>query len=408
MRRPVLRAHVLHHRRLPPLLLAPQLPAQPVLAVRDGLRRRHRRPRRARCGGRRTTATTTATATPPSDVHSPTQKGFFWSHVGWILCDKYAATDYDRIKDFSKYPELVFLNKKDWIAPWLLGFACFLIGGWSGLLIGFFLSTVLLWHATFTVNSLAHVLGRRRYATEDTSRNSVLIAALTMGEGWHNNHHYYQASARQGFFWWEWDPTYYVLKVLSWLHVVRGLRTPPARVRAANRVAQGAFDIGMFRAHWGKATRAVARLARRPGRARRPGQRHRGPGLDPRCRAGRGGPGPGLAQGGARGLRALVARVGRGAGPGQPPGPARAGRRGLNRGRTASVGNGRAAVDDGDMSDLEAADPHASASPAAGRRCSRRSSPTASARFDWEDPWPTYDRMRDRGAGLAATTWASG
>jgi stearoyl-CoA desaturase (Delta-9 desaturase) len=194
----------------------------------------------------------------PRDIHSPTQKGFFWSHVGWILCDKYAATEYDRIKDFAKYPELVFLNKQDWIAPWVLGFACFFIGGWSGLLIGFFLSTVLLWHATFTVNSLAHVMGRRRYATEDTSRNSALIATLTMGEGWHNNHHYYQASARQGFFWWEWDPTYYVLKVLSWLHIVRGLRTPPARVRAVNRVAQGTFDIGMFRAHWGKATRAVS------------------------------------------------------------------------------------------------------------------------------------------------------
>jgi len=194
----------------------------------------------------------------PRDIHSPTQKGFFWSHVGWILCDKYAATDYDRIKDFSKYPELVFLNKQDWIAPWVLGIASYFIAGWSGLLIGFFLSTVLLWHATFTVNSLAHVMGRRRYATEDTSRNSVLIATLTMGEGWHNNHHYYQASARQGFFWWEWDPTYYVLKVLSWLHVVRGLRTPPARVRDVNRVAQGTFDIGMFRAHWCKATRAVA------------------------------------------------------------------------------------------------------------------------------------------------------
>jgi stearoyl-CoA desaturase (delta-9 desaturase) len=195
----------------------------------------------------------------PTDIHSPTQRGFFWSHVGWILCDKYAATDYDRIKDYAKYPELVFLNKQDWIAPWVLGIACWLIAGWSGLLIGFFLSTVLLWHATFTVNSLAHVMGRRRYATEDTSRNSAVIAALTMGEGWHNNHHYYQASARQGFFWWEWDPTYYVLKVLSWLHVVKGLRQPPARVRQANRVNEGAFDIGMFRAHWGKATRAVNR-----------------------------------------------------------------------------------------------------------------------------------------------------
>jgi stearoyl-CoA desaturase (delta-9 desaturase) len=194
----------------------------------------------------------------PQDIHSPTQKGFWWSHVGWILCDKYSGTDYDRIKDFAKYPELVFLNEHDWIAPWLVGIASFLVAGWSGLLIGFFLSTVLLWHATFTVNSLAHVMGRRRYATEDTSRNSALIATLTMGEGWHNNHHYYPASARQGFFWWEWDPTYYALKALSAVHVVRGLRTPPERVRGINRVSQGTFDIGMFRAHWSQATRAVA------------------------------------------------------------------------------------------------------------------------------------------------------
>ena len=195
----------------------------------------------------------------PEDVHSPTQKGFWWSHVGWILCDKYAATDYDRIKDFAKYPELVFLNKRDWIAPWTLGVASYLIAGWSGLLIGFFLSTVLLWHATFTVNSLAHVFGRRRYATTDTSRNSAVIAVMTMGEGWHNNHHYYQASARQGFFWWEWDPTFYVLKAGSWLGIVKGLRNPPARIRQANRIAGGAFDVGMFKAYWGKASRAVAR-----------------------------------------------------------------------------------------------------------------------------------------------------
>jgi stearoyl-CoA desaturase (delta-9 desaturase) len=195
----------------------------------------------------------------PEDIHSPTQKGFWWSHVGWILCDKYAATDYERIKDFAKYRELVFINKRDWIAPWTLGVASYLIAGWSGLLIGFFLSTVMLWHATFTVNSLAHVFGRRRYATADTSRNSVVIALMTMGEGWHNNHHYYQASARQGFFWWEWDPTFYVLKVGSWLGIVKGLRSPPARVRQSNRIARGAFDVGMFKAYWGKASRAVAR-----------------------------------------------------------------------------------------------------------------------------------------------------
>jgi len=191
-----------------------------------------------------------------TDIHSP-QKGFWWSHVGWILCDKYAETDYDQIKDFAKYPELRFLNKYDWIGPWSLGFACFLLAGWSGLLIGFFLSTILLWHATFTVNSLAHVFGRRRYATEDTSRNSLFIALLTMGEGWHNNHHSYQASARQGFFWWEIDLTYYILRAMSWVGLVRDLKVPTDQIRRANRVADGSFDIGMFRSHWVKASRSV-------------------------------------------------------------------------------------------------------------------------------------------------------
>src|SRR6476620_3307332 len=163
------------------------------------------------------------------DLHSP-RKGFWWSHVGWILADRYKPTDYDGIKDFAKFPELRFLNRFDWIAPWSFGVAAFLIGGWSGLVVGFFWSTVLLWHSTFLVNSAAHVFGRRRYDTDDTSRNSLLIALLTGGEGWHNNHHHYQASARQGFFWWEIDPTWYVLKAMSWVGIVRDLKVPPARV----------------------------------------------------------------------------------------------------------------------------------------------------------------------------------
>ena len=119
---------------------------------------------------------------------------------------------------------------------------------------------MLLWHSTFFVNSLAHVMGRRRYATTDTSRNSVLIAILTMGEGWHNNHHYYQASCRQGFFWWEIDPTYYVLKGLSFVGLVKDLKEPPARVKTAARVRDGSFDHGMFRAHWAKATAALGKV----------------------------------------------------------------------------------------------------------------------------------------------------
>jgi stearoyl-CoA desaturase (delta-9 desaturase) len=191
-----------------------------------------------------------------TDIHSP-QRGFWWSHMGWIICDKYAETDLDGIRDFAKYPELVWLNKRDWVAPWALGIATFLIGGWSGFLIGFVLSTVLLWHSTFTINSLAHVFGRRRYATEDTSRNSAILGLLTLGEGWHNNHHYYQASARNGFFWWEVDITYYLLAIGSWVGLVHDMKRPSHAVLTSNRVDRGSFDIGMFRKHWRQASRAV-------------------------------------------------------------------------------------------------------------------------------------------------------
>jgi stearoyl-CoA desaturase (delta-9 desaturase) len=191
------------------------------------------------------------------DVHSP-QKGFWWSHVGWILCDKNSGWDPDDIRDFAKYPELRFLTRHDWVPPWTLAVACFLVAGWSGLVVGFVWSTVLLWHGTFTVNSLAHVMGRRRYATADTSRNSALIALWTGGEGWHNNHHHFQASARNGFFWWELDPTYYGIKLLSFVGLASDLKTPPARTLAASRVRDGSFDMGMFKAHWHRATAALA------------------------------------------------------------------------------------------------------------------------------------------------------
>lgn len=165
------------------------------------------------------------------DIHSP-RKGFWWSHLGWILCDKYKATDLDDIGPFDTYPELVWVNKYNWIGPWSLGAACFLIAGWSGLVVGFFWSTVLLWHATFSVNSLAHVWGRRTYRTKppDTSRNNWAITFWTLGEGWHNNHHYFPMSARQGFRWWQYDFSYYTLKVLSWLGIVRDLRVPSEKV----------------------------------------------------------------------------------------------------------------------------------------------------------------------------------
>jgi stearoyl-CoA desaturase (delta-9 desaturase) len=171
------------------------------------------------------------------DVHSP-GRGFWWSHVGWILFDRYNQADRSQIRDFARYPELRFIDRHDWIGPWTLGAICFLIGGWSGLLIGFFASTVLLWHITFTVNSVAHVFGRRAYETDDTSRNTLLVALATGGEGWHNNHHRYPWSARQGFRWWQIDVTYYVLRALSWVGIVRDLRPVPATVIEEARAAR--------------------------------------------------------------------------------------------------------------------------------------------------------------------------
>ena len=171
------------------------------------------------------------------DVHSP-KRGFWWSHVGWILCDKYNQADMSQIRDFAKYPEIRFINKHDWIGPWTLAITCYLIGGWSGLVIGFFASTVLLWHVTFTVNSVAHVMGRRAYETEDTSRNTLLVALATGGEGWHNNHHRYPWSARQGFRWWQIDMTFYTLRVLSWIGIVRDLRPVPPQVIEEARAAK--------------------------------------------------------------------------------------------------------------------------------------------------------------------------
>lgn len=175
------------------------------------------------------------------DPHQ-SSRGFWWSHVLWILCDKYNDTHYETIKDFAKYPELVFLNKHHLLPPVLLGFLVWLVGGWSMLFTGFFLSTVLLYHGTFSINSLTHRFGRARYKTGETSKNSFLLALVTLGEGWHNNHHYYSSTANQGFFWWELDISYYVLRVLSWVGLVRDLRVPTDRARFKNWIDLEARD----------------------------------------------------------------------------------------------------------------------------------------------------------------------
>ncbi len=183
----------------------------------------------------------------PQDVHSPRHKGFIYSHVGWIFARQHDATDLAKIADFARYPELLWLHRLEQLPALVLAVLCFLVAGWSGLVVGFFWSTVLLYHATFCINSLAHVVGGKRYVTGDDSRNNWLLAILTMGEGWHNNHHAYQSSVRQGFRWWEFDAGYYVLKALSWAGLVWDLKMPPMPVlrneqrlgsRVLNRVAE--------------------------------------------------------------------------------------------------------------------------------------------------------------------------
>lgn len=179
----------------------------------------------------------------PKDIHSPLQRGFWWSHLGWILSRDNEETHWDQVQDFSKYPELVWLNNY-WLIP-VVAYAVliFALFGWTGFVWGFLISSIALWHGTFTINSLSHVYGSRRYATSDTSRNNPLLAAITMGEGWHNNHHCYMSSANQGFFWWEFDFSYYILKVLSWVGITRDLRKPPLEALEAKRLTSEAAPV---------------------------------------------------------------------------------------------------------------------------------------------------------------------
>lgn len=182
------------------------------------------------------------------DLHSPVQRGFWWSHMGWFTCDASFRTQLHRIKDFARFPELRFLDRYDSLAPLLLIVLLFVSGEalavWapqletSGLQLvvwGFVISTVFLFHATVTINSLGHIWGSRRFNTKDHSRNNALLALLTLGEGWHNNHHRWAVSARQGFYWWEIDISYMVLKAMSWIGIVYDLSPVPRHVLEEGR-----------------------------------------------------------------------------------------------------------------------------------------------------------------------------
>lgn len=179
----------------------------------------------------------------PEDIHPPKVYGLWWAHVGWVTSSQYLQTRSDLVRDLLKLPEIRFIDKHHYIAPIALGFAVFGFGellaatapglgtnGWQMLVWGFFLSTTLLYHGTFCINSFSHLWGSRRFRTTDDSRNNFILSLITLGEGWHNNHHRYPGSERQGFYWWELDITHYILKVLSWFGIVWELRSPPARI----------------------------------------------------------------------------------------------------------------------------------------------------------------------------------
>ncbi len=219
----------------------------------------------------------------PHDVHSPRQHGFWYSHVGWIFNASSDEPDYGTVRDLTRYPELVWLDRRVHTPAILAGFAVWVWGGWAMLVVGFFWSTVALFHCTFFINSLAHVSGSQRYLTGDDSRNNLWLALLTLGEGWHNNHHHYQSSTRQGFRWWEIDVSYYVLRAMSWVGLVWDLRAPPEEIvrgdrpvgrKVLERVAgelAGAFSIESISASVREAwteSHALEDLAERALRAR--------------------------------------------------------------------------------------------------------------------------------------------
>ena len=183
-----------------------------------------------------------------NDLHSPVQRGFWWSHMGWFTCDASFKTQLKRIKDFAKFPELRFLDRYDSFAPLLLIALLFVAGellasfkpelGTNGaqmVVWGFVISTVLLFHSTVTINSLGHIWGSRRFQTKDDSRNNAFLALLTLGEGWHNNHHRYATSARQGFYWWEVDISYMILKAMSWVGIIHSLKPVPEHILKEGR-----------------------------------------------------------------------------------------------------------------------------------------------------------------------------
>jgi len=189
----------------------------------------------------------------PEDVHSPVVSGIYYAHLGWIMSTQFIETRKELVRDLLKFPELRWLDRNHLLPPTILGTAVFFLGVWlehaypelgtnglQMLVVGFFISTVLLYHGTFCINSFTHLIGKRRFKTSDDSRNNWLLALITLGEGWHNNHHRYPGAERQGMYWWEIDISHYILKVLSWFGLVWDLRSHPEKLYKEAEATAGA------------------------------------------------------------------------------------------------------------------------------------------------------------------------
>ena len=186
----------------------------------------------------------------PSDIHSPKQTGFLWSHMGWFLSKKNFKTNFERIQDFAKFPELIWLDRFDVVVPFLFALLTFSLGyflnlffpslgtsGWQMFIWAYVISTIFVFHGTFVINSLAHVIGKRRFKTRDESKNSFILALITFGEGWHNNHHKFPGSARQGLHWWEIDLSYYGLLILEKLGIIWDMNKGPSKEQIHSAIA---------------------------------------------------------------------------------------------------------------------------------------------------------------------------
>ena len=178
------------------------------------------------------------------DVHSPVQDGFLWSHVGWILSGTHAVTPLDNVRDLTVYPELVWLNRYHVVPPIVYVVTTGLAGG-AGAASWAMFAMIAVYHVIFATNSVTHLWGTKRYPTNDNARNNPVIAVLTFGEGWHNNHHYYPRSAKVGFFWWELDISFLILKCLERLGLVWDIRMPPQAALLVGAARQPGREGGL-------------------------------------------------------------------------------------------------------------------------------------------------------------------